>query len=166
MKSSFPFLKGGDVKKIALSMGLLLYFLSPSLFSGQADGVLLSPEKGLQLLHQCSRQSINDATGSWSPMQGDLLKLEVSLVRFLNEKKIPQYLTDHRQYGGFLRGKKKFIYINAFKNADANWKTEPVLVCDGGPAFWGAEYDVANDKIVFLDFNGPYQRGDPMMIKN
>ena len=35
-----------------------------------------------------------------------------------------------------------------------SWRTEPVGLCDGGPDFFGAEYDVEQKKFLYFEFNG------------
>jgi hypothetical protein len=66
-----------------------------------------------------------------------------------------------RQYGGFLRGGRRFIYGNFFPHeagddrpADNDWRHAPMMVCDGGHAFFGVEYDVEGRRFTHLGFNG------------
>ena len=79
----------------------------------------------------------------------------------------------HFQYGALVRGKKRLIYINAvadqtvlYPGATENgrpynpdpkqtWRRGALVVCDGGPNFWGAEFDVRSGRFQNLDFNGP-----------
>jgi hypothetical protein len=35
------------------------------------------------------------------------------------------------------------------------WRRAPMVVCDGGPNFWGVEYDVAAKRFQNVGFNGP-----------
>ena len=53
---------------------------------------------------------------------------------------------------------KSYIYINAFLKGDINllptWKTEPVIMCDGGEGFWGALFDPETKEFSQLSFNG------------
>ncbi|MEO5937551.1 MAG: hypothetical protein ABIQ43_00915 [Sphingomonas sp.] len=64
-----------------------------------------------------------------------------------------------RQYVGVTRGGRRFIYGNFFPFLTMDefkyWRRELVLVCDGGRAFFGAEFDVASMKITHIAFNGP-----------
>ena len=54
------------------------------------------------------------------------------------------------------------MYINAFGLTDGqlredifgNWKTSPVIICDGGTKFWGALFDVESKQFSDLKFNG------------
>ena len=64
-----------------------------------------------------------------------------------------------RQYVGIVRGGRRYIYGNYFpadgpNHFNAMWREEPMVVCDGGPRFFGAEFDVAAKRITHLDFNG------------
>jgi hypothetical protein len=36
-----------------------------------------------------------------------------------------------------------------------DWPSEPVVVCDGGPAFFGVEYDPEKKTFTHFEFNGP-----------
>lgn len=89
----------------------------------------------------------------------------------------------YRQYAGVVIGGRQLIYVNGFhkqfvdetttflqqnsaspeqlKNfpleyRGANfWQGVPVVVCDGGPSFFGAEYDPATGQFTAFQFNGP-----------
>lgn len=37
----------------------------------------------------------------------------------------------------------------------ADWRSRAIVVCDGGPYFFGAEMDVAANRLSHLAFNGP-----------
>jgi len=68
---------------------------------------------------------------------------------------VPQYF---RQYGGFTVGGRQKVYGN-FVSKEAvgtatNWKTEALIVCDGGTSFWGATFDRDSQKIEKIEFNG------------
>ena len=61
------------------------------------------------------------------------------------------------QYAGLIAGGRKFIYVNSFRGDVGdfpNWKTQPVMVCDGGDAFFGAEYDPQTKTFANFAFNG------------
>lgn len=63
-----------------------------------------------------------------------------------------------RQYVGIVRGGKRYVYGNYFPVSDINerveWRLKPMIVCDGGARFFGAEFDVAAGRMTRLDFNG------------
>jgi hypothetical protein len=66
------------------------------------------------------------------------------------------------QYVGIVINGKKLIYINAFKVNNEyelerfykGWKTDPVSVRDGGPSFWGAQFDLDKSEFSDLYMNG------------
>jgi hypothetical protein len=41
----------------------------------------------------------------------------------------------------------------AFRDSDG-WRRVPVVVCDGGPHYFGAVYDPAAQSVVLFGFNG------------
>lgn len=62
-----------------------------------------------------------------------------------------------RQYIGIVRGGRRVIYGNFFPNAPgerAQWRQAPVIVCDGGPVFFGVEFDADRGVILDIEFNG------------
>lgn len=88
---------------------------------------------------------------------------EASFVAFWRAQKRPRrtplLATFLRQYAGFTRGGRRMIYLNAFGlRDDPKWKSRAVVVCDGGPSFFGAVYDVQARRWSELSFNGPYER--------
>ena len=65
----------------------------------------------------------------------------------------------HRQYVGIISGAKKLIYLNALlaetrDPREPDWRFTAVMVCDGGDAFWGVEFDPIDNTFHNLGFNG------------
>lgn len=127
-------------------------------------GVVLSPRAAAPLYRQCSRAGPIPGEGYWKPAAGDLAALEASLPRALAaERARGVRLPDlplaafGRQYVAVVRGGRRMIYVNGFpaQAGDDTWRRQAVVVCDGGPAFFGAEYDVTARRFVRFDFNGP-----------
>lgn len=67
------------------------------------------------------------------------------------------------QYGAFVRGKTRLIYVNAVpvwneENREAKfrqlWRRLPEVVCDGGTDFWGIEFDASTNRFQNASFNG------------
>jgi hypothetical protein len=123
-------------------------------------GVIFPAAKARDLLHQCSRSSLK-ASGTWTPDKNQIAILEKGLVAALaaadgaqNYKRDITHVA--RQYGGILISGRKLIYVNGFpgRTSDSDWRRHAMLVCDGGPAFFGAEYDPANRTFTGLEFNG------------
>jgi len=130
-----------------------------------------------ELGQQCSRLS---ATGYWTPIapsKNEIKRLEAALPRFMASHKTKRWSGRfgdfHYQYGALVRGKKRLIYVNALAdesvllpgrtengnvfNPDPRqvWRRGAEVVCDGGPNYWGAEFDVAGGRFQNLSFNGP-----------
>ena len=66
-----------------------------------------------------------------------------------------------RQYVGIVRGGRRFIYGNFVPRRPPDqelgiegWRTEPRMVCDGGPVFFGVEWDVEARRFTHIAFNG------------
>ena len=132
-----------------------------------ADAVILPGPAADQLLHQCSRGVPTGYAGHWQPTAEDIAALEAALPAALAAAQPGDASLRgaphgwRRQYGGFLRGGRRFVYGNFFprdvgegRSPDNDWHRAPVMVCDGGHAFFGAEYDVAARRFTRLDFNG------------
>jgi hypothetical protein len=77
-------------------------------------------------------------------------------------------MTFQRQYAGFVVGKRRIVYVNGFPRGagdpardgttaarNFDWHSEPVVVCDGGPGFFGVEYDPEKKTFTHFEFNGP-----------
>ena len=126
---------------------------------------------------QCSRSS---PTGWWTsvaPSKNEIVRVEKALPRFMASQKKRRWNgrfgSYHYQYGALVRGKKRLIYLNALAdqtvlypsldekgqryNPDPKqtWRRGALVVCDGGPNYWGAEFDVRSGRFQNLDFNGP-----------
>ena len=131
------------------------------------DAAILDGRTVATLLRQCSRATPAPGDGTWQPSPEDVAALEAGLPAALaaagrsEVRGAPQGW--RRQYVGIVRGGRRFIYGNFFPHAVANdygpsnadrWRREPTLICDGGPAFFGVEYDVAARRFTHLAFNG------------
>jgi hypothetical protein len=121
---------------------------------------ILPIEKGVQLLHQCSRAAPENVTEFWRPPAGEIAQLESALPDYLlslDEKIAPPGGNYARQYMGIVTGGKRLIYGNYFyvRNSDtADRSVEPAIVCDGGPYFWGIVYDSESNEFKDLELNG------------
>ena len=121
-------------------------------------GHILAVTEGPALLKQCSRPAPENVTQFWKPTAADIAKLETTLNKYLLQPNLPVTIpatTYSRQYVGFSTGGKKFIYGNFYPgNDEAKDAMKPVIVCDGGPRFWGIVYDVTHDSILQMNGNG------------
>jgi len=126
-----------------------------------ADAVVMAGANAAGLLHPCSRDAPLAVQGTWQPRAQDILAVERVLRQTLVSR--PPYGDAdwskapggwRRQYIGIVRNGRRYIYGNFFpKRDDRLWRVEPVVYCDGGPKYFGVEYDVASRRIT-LAFNG------------
>ena len=133
---------------------------------------ILPPSLGKKLLDQCSRTGPTMIKEFWQPSAKEVDELELSLGKYLEERERagkpnpPIDATYHRQYVGFV-GKvgsihqgERLIYGNFYPDSvlrlgtPGSESTQPVGVCDGGPAFWGIVYRVSTKTFEDLEFNG------------
>lgn len=150
----------------ALLLALLIGPVPPQ----SEDYVILPPDKAARMLDQCSRSTPRPGESGWMPGKDDIARLEARIPGVLalatevtsSGAAARSALKDAprgwlRQYVGIVRGGKRFIYGNFLpKGSDGwgAWRTEAMIVCDGGPVFFGVEYDVEKDRITDLAFNG------------
>jgi hypothetical protein len=138
------------------------------------DAVILPGSMAATMLHQCSRSAPAPGEGTWQPAAADVLALEHALpaavrqrpeLRGENLDGEPNWRTFprawRRQYVGIVRGGRRFVYGNFFWHqpdtiAEDQWRSEPQQVCDGGPPFFGVEYDVAARRFTHFAFNGGF----------
>jgi hypothetical protein len=144
----------------------------------RTTGVVLPLEEGPQLLTSCDGKRV-EADSLWSPPDTVLRVLEVKLASRVRKELSPNaddpLRAYHRQYLGIYRAGKALILINGvhdlyLQNTSQNvpgvtgtskdtgvippwFATRAVVVCDGGEAFFRAEYDVGDDTIIAFAFN-------------
>jgi hypothetical protein len=135
------------------------------LFSGLVSAaqplfIILKPSQGPELLDQCSRSAPEQVSGFWHPARHQIQELEAGLPGFIsshpNGKLVPPLSQFNRQYTGFIQGGKKYIYGNFFSASliKSKYISNPVVVCDGGPSFWGVVYSIESKTFQELSFNG------------
>ena len=129
-------------------------------------GVAVLPgHHAAKLLDQCSRDAPDLGEGTWQPGGADIRALEERLAPALiaeGAKADPDWSPAPRgwvrQYVGIVRGGRRLVYGSFFPSeakVDRFWR-KPLLVCDGGPAFFGVEYDVAAARFTHIAFNGSF----------
>jgi|1185.fasta_scaffold108965_2 hypothetical protein len=126
----------------------------------------LNPSLARDVLRQCSRATPAAVSGAWQPSNQDIDELEGSLPKYLQQRANageeipPQGQAYHRQYVGFTRKAERYIYGNFYpaRAATGYWKAkeskQAVVVCDGGPAFWGIVFRVSTKTFEEIQFNG------------
>lgn len=134
--------------------------LQPLTPSGR--GVVFPGQLAREFGQQCSRRS---PVGYWtpvSPSKNEVKRLESALPRWMSGQKIRgwdgHFASYYFQYGALVRGKKRLIYLNVVPAPESDgrqvWRRGPEVVCDGGPNFWGAEFDPQSGKFQNFDSNG------------
>jgi len=133
------------------------------------DGAVFPEAKARDLLHQCSRGVPGPVEGTWTPSAAQIAQLEARLPEALDNAlakrgEHPSRSREFwRQYGGFIVGGHKIIYVNAFppliiehekRRPQPEWHVQVEGVCDGGPDFFGVEFDPAINKFSHFEFNG------------
>ena len=135
----------------------LLVSISP-LPNKVSEGVYTFGGKdGVQLLSPCGKKDVNlDFDTVWEPTHGQVAAIEIKLINYL--KSIDYYgltLPElHRQYVGFTKGEKSYIYGNFYKWESSRGEDdafEPIIICDGGTDYWVIVFDIKEFK-----FNGPF----------
>lgn len=129
------------------------------------DGAILPPGKAKQLLEQCSRDVPQGVTGAWQPQAAQTAELEARLPSLLEKalagQRHPDMAHYARQYAGLLQKDRRIIYVNGFWLHPSDpavksgaWRARANIVCDGGNAFFGVEYDPKMKTFTGLAFNG------------
>jgi hypothetical protein len=143
---------------------LALVTVRCSTVSLQADHSAVIPAQNARLMKLCSRPGPS-FDHAWEPSAAQIADLEADLPMLasqtargccLNGFRITDLASSWRQYLGVVVNGKRLIYINGFsaEKPGEHWKTEPVIICDGGGAAWGALYDPATRRFSDLALNG------------
>jgi hypothetical protein len=130
-----------------------------------SSAIVLKIEAFKSGFRNCSRETPEGTTGFWQVRQSDADKTDVALMLHLERTGLAKTLRGApvsygRQYLGYNRGKRRFIYVNAFARAPGDLRSVYVRGCDGGNLFWGIEYDVQSESFGRLEINGAM--GDPL----
>jgi hypothetical protein len=166
------------VSKVAIMCGvaILLFAATAAAFPAldPKGGVVLPLDHAADVAKQCSRGSPGPVEGTWLPSANEIRDLEARLPQALDDALGRRgRLADRsrgigRQYAGLRIAGRNVIYVNGFPLAEFetdaryrpglsrdDWKKHAIMVCDGGPAFFGAEYDPETKTFSQFQFNGP-----------
>lgn len=127
--------------------------------------VILPADQVGEVLHQCSRRVPPAGTGYWRPSPALIAEMESkvheAVVTGRHPDQRPSATFPHRyarQYVGYWRQGHRFVYGNyapLFDNDHRDyWRKKAMIICDGGPAVFGAEYDVEKAEVSHIAFNG------------
>src|ERR1700761_2120086 len=141
--------------RYCVALGLLL--MSSGAVAEGAKSYIMPPEKGPQLLEQCSREAPRGIKSFFAPEVSEVADLEKQLIPYLIRVRPNINFQEYsRQYIGFMMEGKRYIYGNFFKNGP--WITrpasQPVDICDGGDSFWGIVYSLESKTFKDLHTNG------------
>jgi hypothetical protein len=130
---------------------------------------ILDSTKGKNLLRQCSRSTPQKISSFWVPSEKEIMMIDAQFLRVMDIKSkgccLPgrkiQKLDDFAfQYIGVTIHGKKYVYVNSFykdkenESLYTNWKTEPIVMCDGGDHYWGVLFDLNRLRFRNLSING------------
>jgi len=133
---------------------LIFWFLSYACIA--SDFFILSPKVGRELVNQCSRNAPLNVDYFFKPTEIEIRKLEALLPVFLHNEGARPLSEFNRQYLGFSRSGKKYIYGNFYFHEvnSANQNAVPVLGCDGGDNFWGIVFSLSTSEFSDFERNG------------
>jgi hypothetical protein len=101
----------------------------------------------------------------WTPTEENVIAIENELTVFLQENPDHFYNSEtpvwerldeyNRQYIGVMLDDRQIIYANFFcDSVETDWRTDFVLVMDGGDCFFQFKYDVEAAQFFDLQVNG------------
>lgn len=145
------------------------------------EGARVIPlEFGEMALRQCSRASPEGSEPFWHPTSSQVTVLERNLSEVLRDSQSEnqafiaaeraQFGEDariafdfandptawSREYIGYTHDGRRYIYGNIAPEQaeDRRRLGHPMIICDGGPVFFGVEYDVESARVSRVAFNG------------
>ena len=111
-------------------------------------------------LRPCSRGGPEDVESFWAPTETQLDALEAKLITFLSShesnESLPPGTSYHRQYLGFVKGGRLYIYGSFYPGQGrmtSDERNDPLRICDGGHSIWGVVYDLESGEFIDLRVN-------------
>lgn len=142
-------------------LGQTSIFASTNFSFPDSGKFALTAKSGPPLFKQCSRSAPERIVEFWQPSAAEINELERLLIGNLaaREKRgtaIPPSSSYHRQYIGFTKNKIRFIYGNYYPSdlPFNSTKNKPLVMCDGGPLFWGIVFHIDTKQFDEPIFNG------------
>lgn len=150
--------------KAILFCSCLIFYAIPGIAACEgADFVLLDEDQLSKTKDFCSRPGLVGIVKQWKPTCKDVTAAERKLPGFLekltNSLPLINLHKGFRQYVGFKRDGKKFLFINHGPlDSDIPRKIlnrQMFDKCDAGFEVWSVEYDVSSDKVDHFVVSGP-----------
>jgi hypothetical protein len=154
-------------RKFVLAMSFFV-IVGTAMAAGRSPSPFALKLKAFQSgFRNCSRPTPSGMTSFWQVNEGDVKTIDQALMQYLDLTAITKRLSKPpsaygRQYLGFNRGTRRFIYINAYVKAPKSAKSTFVRACDGGNKFWGIEYDLQQKLFRDFELNSVPGAGDPL----
>jgi len=151
--------------KVVMALAFLAFGWAADAASQSTAAVALKIEAFKTGFRNCSRPTPQGITWFWQVKQPDVERIDAALIRHLERTGLAENLRASpsaygRQYLGYNRGYRRFVYVNAFLRSSGDARSAYQGSCDGGDQFWGIEYDVKQK--VFTDFEINGVIGDPV----
>lgn len=158
---------------LLFSIQLFSQKITKNEYKPQYSTILIS-NNGEKMLTQCSRSVPNNIESYFDLTKEDTALLENNLRKILSVKSTGcclkgwniERLEDYAyQYIGVIIKNRRYIYINAFlvnmtygqdsfETLYKEWRTKPIIMCDGSDGFWGALFNLENKSFSQLSVNG------------
>jgi hypothetical protein len=153
------------IHRIAIAFAILVFSLTAVAAGRSTAAVVLKVEAFKAGFRNCSRPTPQGMTSFWQVGQPALDRIDEALMVHLEKTGLAKKLraapaSYGRQYLGYNRGERRFVYINAFLRSSGDPRSTYQRWCDGGNQFWGIEYDMKEK--VFKDFEIDGVSGDPL----
>lgn len=160
-----------------IALALTLSFLASCIPARkQTDSIaLIDPSEGSSLIRPCSRRGPENADAFFLPKLSDVARLEhaaketLSSYREEHSSLLAQsgvaeslspivWLEDdqayQRQFVGYIKEERRMIYGSYHPlQPDRELGRSAVIVCDGGPSYFGVEYDISEGEVERITFN-------------
>ena len=156
-------------RTLALSAALLV--LSHAAVAAESNGILsakgplaLNAEQAPLLLKPCWGGGPNSEGQLWLPTAAEVAALETQIEKHMATVKLgtpgtPAAGKQYRgQYVGFMRSNVKHIYASYLPARDEYPlpSGSALLMCDGGPSYWGIVYNTVTGQFSELSVSGSF----------
>jgi hypothetical protein len=147
------------IRQVVVALAFL-FSVSPATAAKAPSAIPLKLAAFSAGFHNCSRPVPQGMTSYWQVSPSDMAKVDQSLLQYLEITGLTKRLRKPpsafgRQYVGFSRGNRRFIYVNAYLKATGDTKSTYVRRCEAGNQTWGIEYDLQQQLFANFDMDTP-----------